>query len=130
MGLAGKSLLPIWVGLANSFDLNKVRVREKTLEELRKALKDGALGQVVGTVAELRPQVAIAQLKADKLKEQLAAFQVHDSYKELSRRAAQAKTEMQSIARHNISLEEKSRTSCSGASVGAVAATFGHPAAV
>lgn len=88
------------------FDLNKVRVREKTLEELRKAVKDGALGQVVGTVAELRPQVAIAELKADKLKEQLASFQVHDSYKELSRRAAQAKTEMQSIARHNISLEE------------------------
>lgn len=88
------------------FDLNKVRLREKTLEELRKAVKDGALGQVIGTVAELRPQVAIAQLKADRLKEQLAAFQVHDSYKELSRRAAQTKTEMQSIARHNISLEE------------------------
>lgn len=88
------------------FDLNKIRVREKTLEELRKAVKDGALGQVVGTVAELRPQVAIAQLKADKLREHLTAFQVHDSYKELSRRAAQAKTEMQSIARYNISLEE------------------------
>lgn len=88
------------------FDLNKIRVWEKTLEELRKAVKDGALGQVVGTVAELRPQVAIAQLKADKLKEQLAAFQVHESYKEQSRRAAQAKTEMQMIARHNISLEE------------------------
>lgn len=88
------------------FDLNKVRLREKTLEELRKAVRDGALGPVVGTVAELRPQVAIAKLKADKLKEQLTAFQVHDSYKELSRRAAQAKTEMQSITRNSISLEE------------------------
>jgi len=88
------------------FELSKVRQREKTLEELRKAVRDGALGQVVGTVAELRPQVAIADLKADKLKQDLAAFQVHDSYKELARRAAQAKTEMQAIARHNISLEE------------------------
>lgn len=88
------------------FELSKIRLREKTLEELRKAVKDGALGQVVGTVAELRPQVAIAELKAAKLKQDLAAFQVHDSYKELFRRAAQAKTEMQAIARHNISLEE------------------------
>jgi len=88
------------------FDLNKVRLREKTLEELRSAVKDGALGQIVGTVAELRPQVAITQLRADKLKEQLATFQIHDSYNDLSRRAAQTKFEMQSIARHNISLEE------------------------
>lgn len=50
--------------------------------------------------------MAIAELKADKLKGQLATFQVHDSYKELSRRAAQAKAEMQSIARINISIEE------------------------
>jgi uncharacterized protein YydD (DUF2326 family) len=88
------------------FALNKIRMREKTLDELRKAVKDGALGQVVGTVAELRPQVAIAQLRANKLKEQLGAFQVHDSYKEQSRRAAQVKTQMQSIARHSVSLEE------------------------
>ncbi|ANH69075.1 ABC-three component system protein [Mitsuaria sp. 7] len=88
------------------FELSKIRLREKTLEELRKAVKDGALGQVVGTVAELRPQVAIAELKATKLKQDLTAFQVHDSYKALSRRAAQAKTEMQAIARDTISLEE------------------------
>jgi len=88
------------------FELGKVRTREKMLEELRKAVKDGALGQVVGTVAELRPQVALADLKAAKLKQDLAEFQVHDSYKELSRRAAQAKSEMQVMARHNVSLVE------------------------
>ncbi|CAN5415570.1 hypothetical protein BH09PSE5_BH09PSE5_46110 [soil metagenome] len=88
------------------FEFSKIRLREKTLEELRKAVKEGALGQVVGTVAELRPQVTIAGLKAEKLGRDLAAFEVHDSYKELSRRAAQARTEMQAIARHNISLEE------------------------
>jgi len=88
------------------FGFTKIRQREKTLEELRKAVKEGALGQVVGTVAELRPQVTIAERTADKLRQDLASFQVHDSYKELSRRAAQAKAEMQVIARHNISLEE------------------------
>lgn len=88
------------------FEFGKIRQRERTLEELRKAVKDGALGQVVGTVAELRPQVTIAESKADKLRRDLGSFEVHESYKELSRRAAQAKAEMQSIARQNVSLGE------------------------
>lgn len=81
------------------FEFTKIRLREKTLEELRKAVKAGALGQVVGTVAELRPQVTIADAKADKLRRELANFEVHESYKELSKRAAQAKSEMQAIVR-------------------------------
>lgn len=88
------------------FEFTKIRLREKTLEELRKAVKTGALGQVVGTVAELRPQVTIADAKADKLRRELASFEVHESYKELSRRAAQAKSEMQAIVRRNVSLNE------------------------
>lgn len=88
------------------FEFTKIRLREKTLEELRKAVKAGALGQVVGTVAELRPQVTIAEAKAEKLRRNLASFEVHDSYKELSRRAAQAKSEMQVIVRRTVSLNE------------------------
>lgn len=88
------------------FEFTKIRLREKTLEELRKAVKAGALGQVVGTVAELRPQVTIADAKADKLRRELANFEVHESYKELSKRAAQAKSEMQAIVRRTVSLNE------------------------
>ncbi|WP_247545220.1 ABC-three component system protein [Ralstonia solanacearum] len=88
------------------FEFTKIRLREKTLEELRKAVKIGALGQIVGTVAELRPQVAIAEARADKLRRQLANFEVHDSYKELSKRAASAKAEMQTIVRRSVSLHE------------------------
>jgi uncharacterized protein YydD (DUF2326 family) len=88
------------------FEFTKIRLREKTLEELRKAVKAGALGQVVGTVAELRPQVTIAEAKADKLRRELASFEVHESYKELSKRAAQAKSEMQAIVRRTVSLNE------------------------
>lgn len=88
------------------FEFTKIRLREKTLEELRKAVKVGALGKVVGTVAELRPQVTIADAKADKLRRELANFEVHESYKELSKRAASAKTEMQSIVRRTVSLNE------------------------
>jgi uncharacterized protein YydD (DUF2326 family) len=51
------------------FEFNKVRAREKTLEELKKAVKGGVFGEVVGTVAQLRPQVTVAEAKAHRLRE-------------------------------------------------------------
>lgn len=88
------------------FDFNKIRAREKTLEELKKAVKIGALGSVIGTVAELRPQVTIAEAKANKLRQQLENFEVLDSYKSLAKRAAQVKAEMQTLTRLGVSLNE------------------------
>lgn len=87
-------------------DFQRVRDRERTLEELRKAAKQGALSHVVGTVAELRPQVAIATTKAEKLRTQLKGFEVLDSYRDLSKRAAKAKTEMQELSRESTGLQE------------------------
>ncbi|WP_075207632.1 ABC-three component system protein [Archangium violaceum] len=87
-------------------EFEKVRVRERTLTELKKAAKGGALGAVLGTAAELRPQVTIAETRAQKLREQLANFEVLDSYRDLSRRAAKAKTDMQAIGREVVSLHE------------------------
>ena len=88
------------------FEFNKIRAREKTLVELKKAVKIGAFGSVIGTVAELRPQVAVAEAKATKLRREITNFEVLDSYKSLSKHAAQAKTEMQAIARRGVSLNE------------------------
>ncbi|KVU74710.1 hypothetical protein WK73_15105 [Burkholderia ubonensis] len=88
------------------FEFNKIRAREKTLEELKKAVKIGALGSVIGTVAELRPQVTIAEAKANKLRESLKLFEVLDSYKSLSKRAGQIKAEMQTLTRETITLNE------------------------
>jgi uncharacterized protein YydD (DUF2326 family) len=87
-------------------EFQKLRVRERSLEELRKAAKGGSFGEVMGTVAELRPQVTIAATKAEKLHDQLSRFEVLDSYRDLSRRAAHAKTEMQAIARELVVLNE------------------------
>jgi uncharacterized protein YydD (DUF2326 family) len=88
------------------FEFNKIRAREKTLEELKKAVKIGALGSVIGTVAELRPQVTIAEAKANKLRESLKLFEVLDSYKSLSKRAGQIKAEMQALTRETITFNE------------------------
>ena len=88
------------------YEFHMVRAREKTLEELKKAAKTGAFGQVLGTVAALRPQVALAEKTAAQLREKLVNFEVLDSYKELSRRAARAKTDMQSAGREIVQLNE------------------------
>lgn len=84
----------------------RVRTREKMLKELRKAAEAGALGRIVGTVAELRPRVAIAETKAMRLREQIANFEVLESYRELSQRAARLRTEMSSIVRDLIPVKE------------------------
>lgn len=89
-----------------SVEFQKVRDREKNLEELKKASQAGALGNVIGTVAVLRPQVTIAEADAQKLKKQLANFEVLDSYKDLSDRAARARTDMQALGREAVSLKE------------------------
>jgi uncharacterized protein YydD (DUF2326 family) len=88
------------------WELQKVRVRERSLEELKKAVKQGTFGRVLGTVAELRPQLTVAETKAQRLREQIANFQVLDSYRNLSSRAARIKNEMQSISFEAVALGE------------------------
>jgi uncharacterized protein YydD (DUF2326 family) len=87
-------------------EFQRVRARERTLDELKKAVKAGAFGEVLGTVAELRPRVTLAETRARKLREQLTNFEVLESYRALARRAAIAKTDMQSIGRDAVSLGE------------------------
>lgn len=89
-----------------SYEFQQVREKEKMLEELKKAAQGGALGELIGTVAELRSQVTVAEKKAKQRREQLAAFHVLESYRDLSDRAAKAKTEMQTLGRENVSLRE------------------------
>jgi uncharacterized protein YydD (DUF2326 family) len=88
------------------FEFQKVRDRESALEELRRAAKAGTFGDFLGTVAELRPQLTIAEAKAERLRAQLVGFEVLESYRDMARRAARAKTEMQALSREAISLHE------------------------
>jgi len=88
------------------FEYQKVRARERSLDELRRAAKGGAFGELVGTVAELRPQVTIAETKALKLRQNIENFEVLDSYRELTRRAARTKNDMQALSRDAISRQE------------------------
>jgi len=88
------------------YEFQGVKARENVLEELKKAAKGGALGDVIGSVAELRPKVTVAERKAAQRREQLNNFKVLDSYNDLAREAARAKTEMQAISRDIVGLRE------------------------
>lgn len=87
-------------------DLQKVRDRERQLEELKRAAKGGVFGQVIGTVAELRPKVALAVANAEKLRVDLAGFRVLESYREMSNTAAHARSEMLAIERRAVTLRQ------------------------
>ncbi|MFE7004569.1 ABC-three component system protein [Streptomyces griseus] len=79
-------------------DWEAVRQREKSLKELKKAAKDGAMGDAIGKAAELRASLAIAQAGVARLSQQLKSFKVVDEYSELQREAAKLS---RGISRHN-----------------------------
>ena len=88
------------------FELEKVRQRERQLEELKKAAKGGAVGDIIGTVAELRPRMVIAEANVEKLRCDLADFRVVESYREMSDRASTARGEMLAIERRSVILKQ------------------------
>jgi len=88
------------------FALQKLRQKESSLSELKKAASSGAIGEMIGTVAELRPRVTLAEQAARSKREQLASFQVMETYMEMSDRAADIKRELQQLGIRSISLKE------------------------
>ena len=86
--------------------LHRVRQREGQLVELKKAAKGGSFGAMIGTAAELRPEMVQARDRADRLRRELSGFQVHEAYQAMMTEATQAKTEMQAILRQAVPLRE------------------------
>ncbi|WP_179381479.1 ABC-three component system protein [Jannaschia marina] len=58
----------------------EARDREKAMKELRKAAKQGSLGDFYGTSAQFRTRLAVAQGKATRLREQIDSFNVVPEY--------------------------------------------------
>ena len=65
------------------------REREKSLKELRKAVRSGELGRYLGNAAELRTRLTVAEDRANRLRAQINAFQVVPKYRELEREASE-----------------------------------------
>ncbi len=82
-------------------DWQMVRDREKTLEELKKAAKSGALGSIIGSVAELRTQLTVAENRLRELQEAVNSFRVHPKYKDLEKEADEITKNLGDLANEN-----------------------------
>jgi len=83
-------------------DWQKVRDREKTLAELKKAAGAGAFGSIVGKASDLRTQLTVEEARHEALKTQIAAFRVLPRYAELELEADQLTRAINGLSNANI----------------------------
>jgi uncharacterized protein YydD (DUF2326 family) len=79
----------------------ELRERERQLGELRKAARNGALSPIIGTVAELRPSLAVAEEQTRQLREQVRGFQVLPQYRGLEIEASEITRRLGQLADGN-----------------------------
>lgn len=80
----------------------KVRDREKTVNELKKATHAGAFDNLIGTVSSLRTQVTVAGARLKEMKTQLANFRVLPRYAEMEAEANQLTQRINDLANANV----------------------------
>lgn len=68
-------------------DWQKVRDREKTLAELKKAAGSGAFGSIIGKASDLRTQVTVAEATLKEMQAHLADFRVLPEYAQMESKA-------------------------------------------
>jgi uncharacterized protein YydD (DUF2326 family) len=84
-----------------SHALQKVRLKEKSLETLKKEAKGGALGDLIGNIGELRTRLAVAERETNRLKAELAGFQVLPEYHELEKEASRLAIRISELTNDN-----------------------------
>jgi uncharacterized protein YydD (DUF2326 family) len=79
-----------------------VRDREKSLEQLRKGMAEGAFGTIIGTAAALRSELIVAQDRARRLRGTVTSFRVVQEYHELEREASKLTARLAELADENV----------------------------
>lgn len=80
----------------------KVRDREKTLRELKKAAGAGAFGSLIGKASDLRTQVTVAEARMKEMQARLADFRVLPQYAEMESEADQLTSRINGLANANV----------------------------
>ena len=83
-------------------DWQKVRDREKTLTELKKAASSGAFGSIIGKASDLRTQLTVAEARLAELQSQVAAFRVLPQYAELEAEANELTRQINGLSNANV----------------------------
>jgi uncharacterized protein YydD (DUF2326 family) len=79
-----------------------VRDREKSLEQIKKGMSEGAFGAVVGSAASLKSELIVAQDKATRLRSAVASFRVLDQYHDLEREASMLTRKLSELSDENV----------------------------
>ena len=82
-------------------DWQDVRDREKTLEELRKAIGTGAFGSIIGKAGDLRTELALKEARLKKLQDQVGDFHVLPEYRDLEVESAKLTRQLNELANAN-----------------------------
>ncbi len=67
--------------------LQEIKVKEKSIRELRKAIREGAISDFSMPLAELKTRITVTQAKLHKLQKELSEFKVIDQYYSLEQEA-------------------------------------------
>lgn len=79
-----------------------IREQERTLEALKKGLKEGALGSQFGTASQLRSELIVAEDATRLLAASVASFKVLEQYHKLEIEASQLTKRLSTMADDNI----------------------------
>jgi uncharacterized protein YydD (DUF2326 family) len=79
-----------------------VREREKGLKQIKKGMKDGTFGAVVGSAASLKSELIVAQNRARKLRVAVESFKVVEQYHELEREASSLTARIANLSDDNL----------------------------
>lgn len=83
-------------------DWQKVRDREKTLEQIRKGMGEGAFGAVIGSAATLKSELIVAQDRVKRLRSTTGSFKVVEQYHDLEREASKLTGRLAELADENV----------------------------
>ncbi|MFF9779774.1 ABC-three component system protein [Streptomyces sp. NPDC013978] len=83
-------------------EFRELAARESTRRQLKKAVNDPVWGRIVGSVADLRGQIALAEDEVGRLKEQIGSFRVVPAYEELKNRADDINRRIRAIPNEDI----------------------------
>jgi uncharacterized protein YydD (DUF2326 family) len=80
----------------------KVRDRENTLKELKKAAGAAAFGSIIGKASDLRTQVTVAEARLKEMQARLADFRVLPQYAELETEGDQLTQQLNDLSNANV----------------------------
>ncbi|GGO55432.1 hypothetical protein GCM10012287_46690 [Streptomyces daqingensis] len=80
----------------------KLTAQKATRTQLRKAVNDPVWGQIVGSTADLRGQIALAEAKLRRLEDQISDFQVVPEYERVKQEADALDRDIKQLAQDDV----------------------------